>query len=27
LELVQAQCPHLARELRYGALRGLIHPL
>jgi propionyl-CoA carboxylase beta chain len=26
-ERVQAQCPHLARELRYGAIRGLIHPL
>jgi acetyl-CoA carboxylase carboxyltransferase component len=24
---VQVQCPHLARELRYGAIRGLIHPL
>jgi acetyl-CoA carboxylase carboxyltransferase component len=27
LEVVQAQCPTLFRELRYGAIRGLIHPL
>ena len=27
LELVQQQCPLLYRELRHGALRGLIHPL
>jgi acetyl-CoA carboxylase carboxyltransferase component len=27
LDLVQTQCPTLFRELRYGALRGLIHPL
>jgi acetyl-CoA carboxylase carboxyltransferase component len=27
LAMVQTQCPTLYRELRYGALRGLIHPL
>jgi propionyl-CoA carboxylase beta chain len=27
LAQVQAQCPHLYRELRYGAIRGLIQPL
>jgi acetyl-CoA carboxylase carboxyltransferase component len=27
LDMVQAQCPALAGELRYGAIRGLIHPL
>jgi acetyl-CoA carboxylase carboxyltransferase component len=27
LHTVQAQCPTLYRELRYGAIRGLIHPL
>jgi propionyl-CoA carboxylase beta chain len=27
LDMVQAQCPTLYRELRYGAIRGLIHPL
>jgi acetyl-CoA carboxylase carboxyltransferase component len=27
VERVQQQCPHLYRELRYGTLRGLIHPL
>jgi acetyl-CoA carboxylase carboxyltransferase component len=27
LEIVQTQCPTLYRELRYGAIRGLIHPL
>jgi propionyl-CoA carboxylase beta chain len=27
LDIVQAQCPTLYRELRYGAIRGLIHPL
>jgi propionyl-CoA carboxylase beta chain len=27
LEQVQAHCPHLYRELRYGAIRGMIHPL
>jgi propionyl-CoA carboxylase beta chain len=27
LRVVQAQCPNLYRELRYGAIRGLIHPL
>jgi propionyl-CoA carboxylase beta chain len=27
LDMVRAQCPHLYRELRYGAIRGLIHPL
>jgi propionyl-CoA carboxylase beta chain len=27
IHLLQNQCPHLYRELRYGALRGLIHPL
>jgi hypothetical protein len=26
-EVVQARCPLLARELRYGAMRGLVHPL
>jgi propionyl-CoA carboxylase beta chain len=27
IELVQQQCPQLYHELRYGTLRGLIHPL
>jgi len=27
MELVQRQCPRLYHELRYGTLRGLIHPL
>jgi propionyl-CoA carboxylase beta chain len=27
LDVVQTQCPTLYRELRYGAVRGLIHPL
>jgi hypothetical protein len=27
MQLLQDQCPHLYRELRYGTLRGLIHPL
>lgn len=27
VELVQHQCPQLYHELRYGTLRGLIHPL
>ena len=27
LDLVQTQCPHLYHELRFGAIRGLIHPL
>jgi len=27
MEQVQQQCPYLYRELRYGTLRGLIHPL
>jgi hypothetical protein len=27
IHLLEKQCPHLYRELRYGALRGLIHPL
>lgn len=27
LALVQTQCPHLFSELRYGAVRGLVHPL
>lgn len=27
IDLVQQQCPHLYHELRYGTLRGLIHPL
>jgi acetyl-CoA carboxylase carboxyltransferase component len=27
LDTVRAQCPLLYRELRYGAIRGLIHPL
>ena len=27
LDMVQAHCPTLYRELRYGAIRGLIHPL
>jgi acetyl-CoA carboxylase carboxyltransferase component len=27
LAVVQRQCPTLYRELRYGAIRGLIHPL
>jgi hypothetical protein len=25
--LLKQQCPHLHDELRYGAMRGLIHPL
>jgi acetyl-CoA carboxylase carboxyltransferase component len=27
LAVVQSQCPTLYRELRYGAIRGLVHPL
>jgi propionyl-CoA carboxylase beta chain len=27
MELVQHQCPRIYHELRYGTLRGLIHPL
>ena len=27
LELVRERCPQLHQELRYGTLRGLIHPL
>jgi acetyl-CoA carboxylase carboxyltransferase component len=27
LEDVRKQCPHLYNELRYGAIRGFIHPL
>jgi acetyl-CoA carboxylase carboxyltransferase component len=27
LETMQGHCPTLSRELRYGAIRGLIHPL
>jgi propionyl-CoA carboxylase beta chain len=27
IEFVEHQCPQLYRELRYGTLRGLIHPL
>jgi acetyl-CoA carboxylase carboxyltransferase component len=27
LAVAQLQCPHLYRELRYGAVRGYIHPL
>jgi acetyl-CoA carboxylase carboxyltransferase component len=27
LETVREQCPHLYNELRYGAVRGFIHPL
>lgn len=27
LDMVREQCPHLYPELRYGAIRGLIHPL
>jgi propionyl-CoA carboxylase beta chain len=27
LDMVRAQCLHLYSELRYGAIRGLIHPL
>lgn len=27
LDVLQTQCPVLYRELRYGAIRGLIHPL